>query len=385
MANMSGTTASKPETRKDLVSSHLRELAFRHGPHAKIPSVRELRSMFQASQSTIIDAISELENQKILYRKDKVGIFVSEHLHSKTILLLLGSGMFHTKSTWPFWDTLCGRFIREAQLRGKENDEDFRFYIVMDDKAQQDLVHQIQPGRVHGVLGVGVDDATAEWLMSRKIPFVAFAGLAHWAIDYDIAIFADLGVQALAEQGCRRIALWHPTDLGPPQAAGDGWEVYDVAAGVAQYAERSVAFRGALEKHGLAYYPEIDPDTLPDMGAVESETHQHVGYRTAMRIFGSADGPKPDGILISDDMMAAGALVAFQKLGITVGTDIKVASHANTGSPTLFGHDDDLARIEFDPEDMIQAMFGTLDLLMRGGEPESRSIRIPPVLLRARS
>lgn len=79
-------------------------------------------------------------------------------------------------------------------------------------------------------------------------------------------------------------------------------------------------------------------------------------------------------------MMTHGALLASQKLGVRVGSDVKVASHANVGSPTLLGHEEDLTLLEVNSSELVQAMFAQLESLMDGQVPTQSNVLIAPRL-----
>ena len=83
-----------------------------------------------------------------------------------------------------------------------------------------------------------------------------------------------------------------------------------------------------------------------------------------------------DGVVINDDMMTIGALAAAKKLGLEVGTELKIATHANKGSSALREFEASLTLLEVDPNEFVEAMFGMLECLMAGGEitPERRLI-----------
>ena len=102
-----------------------------------------------------------------------------------------------------------------------------------------------------------------------------------------------------------------------------------------------------------------------------------------MEVFGAhtdrADWP--DGIISSDDMLTQGALTALQRLGIAVSTDLPMITHANAGSPTLIGWTDRLARAEFDPAQLVAAMFDTIERLLRGETVPREPVLIAPRLL----
>ena len=80
--------------------------------------------------------------------------------------------------------------------------------------------------------------------------------------------------------------------------------------------------------------------------------------------------------------MTSGALTACDEMGIRLGRDIQVVSHANTGSPILFGKVPPLITIEYDPADIARAIFALLDEVM--GEPytsKQKRIMIKPRLI----
>jgi DNA-binding LacI/PurR family transcriptional regulator len=79
-------------------------------------------------------------------------------------------------------------------------------------------------------------------------------------------------------------------------------------------------------------------------------------------------------------MMTDGALVAFDELGIRVGRDLHVVTHANVGSPILFGRTKQMTVIEHDPALVAQTMFSALDTLMAGQQPEELHIKSHPQL-----
>jgi hypothetical protein len=71
--------------------------------------------------------------------------------------------------------------------------------------------------------------------------------------------------------------------------------------------------------------------------------------------------------------MTTGAMAAMHQLGIRPGVDVHVASHANKGSALLFGYEQALIMAEFDPAEVVTAMYEMLAVLMDGGTPNRRS------------
>ncbi|GCE16885.1 substrate-binding domain-containing protein [Dictyobacter kobayashii] len=168
---------------------------------------------------------------------------------------------------------------------------------------------------------------------------------------------------ALVQQNCKRIGIWAPTMQYP-------------------YLEDNnpvLAMRQVLAERKIPYYPEftrqsyIPPSQRP-------LTLQEQGYLLAKEVFGEFNPVKPDGIFISNDMMTDGALVALEELGVSIGKDIHIVTHANAGSPILFGRTKNMTVFEFDPAYIVQAMFSLLDKLMLDPALSDTTISLRPQL-----
>ena len=86
-----------------------------------------------------------------------------------------------------------------------------------------------------------------------------------------------------------------------------------------------------------------------------------------------------DGVIITDDVMTQGALIALQKLNVPVGHGkgkLNIVSHSNAGSTTLMGREEVLTLVETDPRDVVQAMFDQLEIVMAGQKPAQTRIKV---------
>ena len=178
----------------------------------------------------------------------------------------------------------------------------------------------------------------------------------------DYAGIVRLGVRSLAEQGCRRIGLISCLGTG--------------RSGRTQ----SAAYRATLAELGLPFRPErVWKRTGTELSNSNDGTRGELGYRALLTLL-EADRHALDGVVIDDDMTTVGALAAAKKLGVVVGSDLKIATHANKGSLTLIEHEPVLTLMEIDPNELVEAMFGELERLMDGDgtTPDARVVR--PVL-----
>jgi DNA-binding LacI/PurR family transcriptional regulator len=110
------------------------------------------------------------------------------------------------------------------------------------------------------------------------------------------------------------------------------------------------------------------------------ETAQQQGSRVAAEVFGRPRDTWPDGIVIGDDMMTAGALRQLQVLGVRPGSDVRIASHANRESSVLFGYDQEITLIEYDPLDFARKLFETAGAIASGDYPGDKYITVKPTL-----
>jgi DNA-binding LacI/PurR family transcriptional regulator len=229
------------------------------------------------------------------------------------------------------------------------------------------LVQEIKSGCVQGIISVGLHEDIARWIDVQGIPNVAFAGPGRYVVGLDSGNLVRQGAAQLVQQGCRKLALW--------QAAGPRRPIV-IHSGPS---EEEMAFEEVLQQNGLTFDAKrvrYGADHLTEADTITTETTQEQGYRVAMEVCGASRKSLPDGIVISDDLMTRGALTAFAKLGLRAGQDVKIATHANRGSSVLMGHEDELTLVEFDPSELVQAIFDTLETLMNGETPPHNSFSI---------
>jgi DNA-binding LacI/PurR family transcriptional regulator len=362
----------KHQTKTQALSASLLELADQLGPDAKLPTMQELSQSLQVSMMTLNRALSELEAQGIIYRRQGSGTYVASRPTQRTIGLVYDRDIFHTGAS-PF----CGLLVDEARRRATSGDEKFSFYLAVPsaegEPVHEDLVEDIAKRRVDGILFVGeANPKAAKWLLKQKLPLVALAytPVAPWRVKINWPQVAQLGVETLAAQGCKNIGLWIPLGVGLGRVGG-----------ARSFAELDT-FRDALKVAGLPYDARNvwQLDNLTDeVPATPGVTNQEQGYRAAFETF-ATNKKAFDGIVVLDDMMTRGALVALEQLGVKVGKDVKIATHLNRGSDVLRGHEDEVFTIEIDPSEITQAMFTMLETLIDGDTPATSPFLIEPTL-----
>jgi DNA-binding LacI/PurR family transcriptional regulator len=373
------------QTRVQEVCGALTKLAHELGPDAKLPTVLQLRDRLGVSVTTINTVLSELETRQIVRRRHGVGIYVAPRIRQHRISLVCAPSFLSVAGVSPFWKIL----IDQVNRRAESEQEVLSFHFATETlraealteeigKAPvpalpESLAEDIRQGRVDGILGIGLSPATAEWIEDQQVPFVAFAGPGRFAFGLDSAEVVRKGTASLALAGCDRIGFW--TALSPYRVHGTDFS---------ESAELPV-FRDALKKAGLEFDPRLVCENYhlrPPGGGTHSITHQEQGYNAGMRVFGPESDPAqwPDGIMSCDDMLTLGLLAPRQRLGVAVGVTVKIATHANAGSPVLLGWENRLVRLEVDPSAIVNGMFDTLESLMNGDTVENLEKEIKPQL-----
>ncbi len=361
--------------------ARMEELAHRLGPEAKLPRVKELCGMLDVSPVTLTKALDELERRGVIYRIQGHGIFVSPRVR-RGILLICDPSFMRGASHSPFWDLL----MEYAHSRGQTQNREISYHFALPPTLNgaplhQGLMEEISSKSAAGVLGVGLSLNAAEWVEAQGVPFVALAGPAKHMVALDTPQLIHCCVRELAAQGCRRIGLW--SDV-PPHRAHSFRSLKGLQR---RWIE---AFQAILEEIGLPFEDSLVQNNyhlITCDGDRTSLSTQEQGYQTVQRIWGPAhidpDGLRPDGIVITNDLMTHGALAAFKALNVKLGRDVVIASHATKGSPILMECESEITLVEYDPSEVARAMLDMLELLI-DGTPAPSVVSIVPQIRKSR-
>ena len=363
------------------VATRLRQMAMSRRPHEKLPTKVDLSALLGTSKATVENALRVLESENVIYRRRGSGIYVSPQARSRQIRILISAEAMGEAGSSPFWGILWSHVMRLTEQRALEQGDDYTVHIVP--PALNALVHHAGPetvqvqavarhlrtGRVDGVIGIGVDQRVIGWLYGPHVPASVFAAYGECGVFTDSEDALRVGLTELVMQGCRRIDVWPYPRRSP---VGD----WPGEAGARAIVDRLMTDTGAQLWPG-SFWRGSSGATVQSLGAAPLP-RQEIGYRTAIALFArwpKASGLLPDGLYISDDMVTDGAMMAFDELGIRVGVDMMVVTHANRQSPVLFRDRKKLTRIEFNPEEMAQGLFMCLDTALSGQESAMISIK----------
>ena len=362
------------------VCRQLTGIAQELGGGAKMPTVAQLCDDLSVSRGTLDKALGELERQQIVNRVHGNGIFVSSRLGLKTV------GLVHAMSESlgsPFWDLLLG----QAQERAQVGHEKFGFYLASRGTDGHDLpvelMSAVRAGRLQGLIFVGQPSVeTLKWVEDHNVPMIGFANhRTFYRVQTRSELIPARGVEYLERTGCRRIGLWRPFGLWQRS------EGYD-----ANLLDYPALFQDALRQCDLPHEPNCswratekearwNNGVLGEKSPAEGESLQEQGYRAVREVLCDLERSRwPDGLVLTNDVFARGVLVGLQRLGVRIGEEIHVVSHANAGSTLLLGYEDQIARLEFDPAAISGHLFSLLETLMSDQQPTEPIRWLDPVL-----
>jgi LacI family transcriptional regulator len=214
----------------------------------------------------------------------------------------------------------------------------------------------IEGRRIDGmvVARTKLDDPRLQYLMKKRIPFVAYGrsnlpGPYAW-FDLDTEAGVRIAVDRLLSLGHRRIAL-----LSGPA------ELFFVQQGRKGYL-------GAMADAGLA----VDPQYL-----VDGELNSVGGHASMGRLL--ACKPRPTAVVVDNQICGVGAMRALLGAGIAIGTDMSII--INDGSPPdpLMGYN--VTATESAKPHAIGIKIIELMLALLNGEPlENLQVLWKPVL-----
>jgi DNA-binding LacI/PurR family transcriptional regulator len=347
-----------------LAAEAIERLARSLGESAKLPTFQELLRLLDISVTTLNLALNQLESRDIISRRQGSGIYVSKRLFEKRIALVFGCNIFQPGVS-PFYSLL----LKHCEKRAATHREQFSFYLDTpelsrssgDSMVHRDLEEVISQGKIDGILVAQQrDQAQGKWLQQQDIPVVSLDTYPSGPrlINFDYQELIDLCVGALCERGCRTLGL----------------------LGILN--EHALMFRNSAEKRGVQIserwmvYPKTEEDPPYDR-------HESLGRENVEDLIAQCGGKTglPDGLVITDDVLACGACSRLEGFGVLPGTDIKIATHLNKGSDILANWKNKLTLAEIDPQEIVEAMFSILERLMADGpKTETQS----PISIQAR-
>ena len=341
----------------------LEKLARKLKPGARLPRMRELAEALGVTLATLDQGLTQLERRGLLDRRPRSGVFVTARVEQKTVGMVIGWNIFSAGDDAAFYSLLLEGCARVAQVRGRR----FSWFLdylpreqVEDKKpsvapVHQDLVDALADGRLDGLLLASPNGPYQEkWLRGQGVPLVCLSPGRDEGIVIDTDATVRIALEEFTRQGVRKIGFICPLPI------------------------HTELFRRAAKDFNLS----IEEAWLSERGHLPEGTRYDLeGRACAQQLLERAKAaPKrglPEALIITDDVLTRGACGYFAENGVKIGTQLKVISQSNKGSPVLGPWLGQVTRCEFDPQEIATALFTRLESLMAGEKPEKRVVIRP--------
>ncbi len=325
----------------------------------RLDAITRLSDRFGVSTNTVRSALTILQQEGLVELRHGSGTYVRQPPPvDKHVALLAEIDLLHPTVSY---------FFREMfrRLRGllMAAGHDVRLYSGTSIPGSNEPYSTVA-GR-HLVADLDRVSAVAAFLMmpnepwiaparSKGIPIVSNVPELGPAVGSDREEMIRQGLRALAQSGRRQVALinWGGTRLAP-----------------APLQDRSLLdlFTRTAAGLGLATKPEW-------VLAVGDPGVASAGWE-AFRDLWRASPAKPDGLVVTDDLLLPGIFDALHSCGVRVPDALLIASHFNEGSPLPLPYP--LIKLEYSPAEHARAMADLLLAALRGEPAPATPVVLP--------
>ncbi len=311
-------------------------------PGQKLEGLRTLARRYKVSVATVRHSFRLLAKGGHIVARHGSGTFVAPNPSLGRHVAIF--------SEFDYTQPNCSHFFRRVpqalRILLQDNGIASRIYFGLSNEGKAevnaenvcgDFFHDIKADRLSGVI-----EFNSERLHDRLRAAVADKNLPHVPHNYACIDYARMraeGFQRLRELGCRRVAV-----LGQVVVPWGTEAPPDILA---------AEFAGT----GLVYKPEwCRGDLEPKLPGTGWEMFREIW---------AARREKPDGLLVTDDVLFNDASKAILALGIAVPEKLRIVTHSNKGSGLFYPFPVD--RLEVDP-DAFAAILGKRMLKLLDGQ-----------------
>jgi DNA-binding LacI/PurR family transcriptional regulator len=218
------------------------------------------------------------------------------------------------------------------------------------------FTNDLEQGRLRGAVVVGTPN-NASWQAAFdrwNLPVVGQAAGFRHRVMHDPRDIVRTGVRHLVARGRRKIGLL-------------GWRrPYSIMGDVAPHGAFVETFREELAAARVRFRPDW----------VQDQWHPLVpgaGWEEFRALWTGSD--RPDGLLVTDDVLFQDVALAILEAGVRVPDDLFVVAHTNKGSGARYPFP--VAEVEADPEETADALFTLLLAQLRDarGVPATLSLK----------
>ena len=358
---MTNDTLQRPSFSQQ-ISQRLRDEIFaQYHPGQQLPSIAAIAKRFGVSSPSVRESLSVLEAEGLIERRTGSGTYVGDLTKGRHVGVLVEEDISDPQTSY-FYRRAPQQVVRFLL----ENHTAARLYAGR--LRPRDAVHRgltclefleaIERHRLSGVVAFTPDQTFSQWygaLEKQRVPVVGPSEKCMHRVIWDSTALVRMGVDYLLGHGRRRIALM---------------EYHWPADRQVRFVEN---FRAMLGAAGVAVNERWIRHSLipcaPEAGWEE------------FRAIWAEGREKPDGLLICNDNLFPGAVMAILQLGIRVPGNLLVVTHFNQGSGMVCPFP--VVKLEFDPDGYARTAGATLLKLMRHEPVPEAPVLLPHELLEA--
>ncbi len=327
-------------------------------PGQRLASIEQLAKRFEVSFITVREGLTALAEEGLIERRVGSGTYVGDLTKGRHVGVLV---------EWDISDPRTSYFYRRTPQRVvrflRANGWPARLYaghLAPDEESLRpptctDFLEAVERRRLGGVVAFTPDQTFPQWygvLEKQRVPVVGPDEKCTRRVTWDSTALVRTGVDYLLSHGRRRLALME----------------YHWREGRPRFVEH---FQAALTGAGVAanerWIRRAPTPCAPQAGWEE------------FRAIWAEGREKPDGLLICNDNLFPGAVMAILQLGIRVPEDLLVVTHFNHGSGMVCPFP--VVKLEFDPDGYARTAGATLLKLMRHEPVPEAPVLLPHELV----
>lgn len=289
----------------------------RYVPGTQLPGTRELAVDWQTSIFTVHTALRALAKEGWIDRRPNAGTYIADPRQR-----FLCAGIYHAAAVGSVKSSAFTRYVHFALMERLEalhkSTEVFNDTRPEDSQGRlfEPLAEAIAQKRIQCLIAPRINSADAPALARLSLPTAFISNpFSKCRINFNQEMFFQESARRLAAQGCRSVGIM--SNIRAPRGEND------------TYLNFYPFFQRAAEKEGLAVRDEwIRRPTVyePDIAGF--------GYRDFKALWNLPE--RPDGLVITPDPVAQGAIIAILELGVGVVLEqMKFVFHRNAHLPFL--------------------------------------------------
>lgn len=336
------------------IAADLRELIRGElAPGSLLPGEHALAARYSVHRMTVRQALDVIAQEGLIRRRQGKGSVVvdSAAIGECAIVVrpqLLDQGKF------PFYSLACTALVEAVGVAnpgltvrlhvGKQTDTGWEFPKTLDLLDPRILPHLRGVYTFHPLFEI------EDRLLSANVPVVGLTEIGQYTVFTARDALFEEGFAHLKSAGCQTLGvIW-------AIPAGRDWRE-DI---------RGTWVTRRLDAGIVDGHPEwVEP-------YVGEEITERTGYDSFMRLWHGAS--RPEGVLVTDDIMCRGVLRAALHLGIELPRDLKLITYANRGIELPYHKP--VTRIEYDPVELVRRAVKLMGQLQEGKKPARRCIRL---------